>query len=50
MVNKLKNEIIDAYNKQGFALRKRDEYHKIGITNAVYARKPQKIINAINKI
>nr|ALO20997.1 ribosomal protein S7 [Microglena monadina] len=50
MVNKLKNEIIDAYKKQGAALKKKDEYHKIAITNAMYARKPQNIINAINKI
>ena len=50
MVNKLKNEIIDAYKKQGFAHRKKDEYHKLGITNAMYARKPQNIINAINQL
>ena len=50
MVNKLKNEIIEAYKKTGFAIRKKDELHKIAINNAMYARKPQIVINAINQI
>lgn len=49
MVSKLKNELIDAYKNQGLATRKREEYHKLAVTNAMYARKPQNIINAINQ-
>ena len=48
MVTKLKNEIIDAYKNQGFAIRKKEEFHKLAVNNAMYARKPQNIINAIN--
>ena len=50
MVNKLKNEIIEAYKKTGYAIRKKDELHKLAIANAMYARKPQTVINAINQI
>ena len=45
---KLKNEILEAYKKTGYAVRKKDELHKIAISNAMYAKKPQIIINAIN--
>lgn len=45
---KLKNEILEAYKKTGYAVRKKDELHKIAINNAMYAKKPQIIINAIN--
>ncbi len=50
MVTKLKNEIIEGYKKTGYAIRKRDELHKIALNNAMYARKPQTVINAINLI
>ena len=50
MVTKLKNEIIEAYKKTGYAIRKKDELHKTAIANAMYARKPQTVINAINQI
>lgn len=50
MITKLKNEMIDAEKKQGLAIRKKDEHHKLGLTNAMYARKPQNIINAINAL
>jgi small subunit ribosomal protein S7 len=50
MVSKLKNEIVEAYKKTGFAVRKKDELHKIAINNAMYARKPQTVINAVNQI
>ncbi len=50
MVNKLKNEIIEAYKKTGYAIRKKDELHKTAIANAMYARKPQAVINAVNQI
>ena len=45
---KLKSEILDAYKKTGYAIRKKEELHKIAINNAMYAKKPQVIINAIN--
>lgn len=47
MVSKLKNEILDAYKKTGYAMRKKEELHKIALSNAMYAKKPQTIINAI---
>jgi small subunit ribosomal protein S7 len=50
MVAKLKNEIIEAYKKTGYAIRKKDELHKLAIANAMYARKPQLVINAINQL
>jgi hypothetical protein len=50
MVNKLKNEIIEAYKKTGYAIRKKDELHKVAIANAMYAKKPQSVINAVTQI
>jgi small subunit ribosomal protein S7 len=50
MITKLKNEIVEAYKKTGFAIRKKDELHKIALNNAMYARKPQTVINAINQL
>ena len=31
MVNRLKNEIIEAYKKTGYAMKKRDELHKLAV-------------------
>nr|AYQ94580.1 ribosomal protein S7 [Chlorosarcina stigmatica] len=50
MVAKLKNEIIEAYKKTGYSIRKKDELHKIAVNNAMYAKKPQTVINAVNQI
>ena len=50
MVNRLKNEIIEAYKKTGYAIRKKEELHKLAVNNAMYARKPQTVINAVNEI
>ena len=50
MLNRVKNEIIDAYKKTGYAIRKKDELHKIAVNNAMYARKPQTVINAVSQI
>jgi small subunit ribosomal protein S7 len=50
MLNRLKNEIIEAYKKTGYAIRKKDELHKIAVNNAMYARKPQTVINAVNQL
>lgn len=47
MIAKLKNEIVEAYKKTGFAVRKRDELHKVAITNAMFARRPQAVITAV---
>ena len=48
MVSKLKNEIIDAYKKTGYSIRKKEELHKIALSNAMYAKKPQTIITALS--
>ena len=50
MLNCLKNEILEAYKKTGYALRKKEELHKIAINNAMYAKKPQTVINAVTQI
>nr|UZA61486.1 ribosomal protein S7 [Hyalogonium fusiforme] len=50
MLNRLKNEILEAFKKTGYAIRKKDELHKIAVNNAMYARKPQIVINAVNQI
>jgi small subunit ribosomal protein S7 len=50
MIQKLKNEIIEAYKKTGYAIRKRDELHKIAAVNAMYAKKPQIVINAVTQL
>nr|WLG71268.1 ribosomal protein S7 [Chlorophyceae sp. KF-2023a] len=50
MVSRLKYEILEAYKKSGAAMRKRDELHKMAISNAMYSKKPQTVINAVNGI
>lgn len=50
MINKLKNEILEAYKKTGYAIRKRDELHKVAMANAMYTKKPQTVINAVTQI
>ena len=50
MVDKVKIEIIEAYKKTGYAIRKKEELHKVAISNAMYAKKPQAVINAVNQI
>jgi small subunit ribosomal protein S7 len=50
MLNRLKNEILEAFKKTGYAIRKKDELHKIAVNNAMYARKPQNVINAVSQI
>jgi small subunit ribosomal protein S7 len=49
MVTRLKNEILEAFKKTGYAIGKRNELHKIAVNNAMYAKRPQVIIDAINK-
>lgn len=50
MVSKLKNEILEAYKKTGAAIRKKEELHKLAINNAMYAKKPQAVLNAVNQV
>ena len=48
MVSRLKYEILEAYKKTGVAIKKKDELHKIAINNAMYAKRPDTIFNAVN--
>jgi len=48
MVVRLKSEILEAYKKTGVAIRKKDELHKIALNNAMYAKRPQTVINAVS--
>lgn len=50
MVTKLKNEIVEAYKKNGYAIRKREELNKLAVNNAMYAKRPQAILNAVNQV
>jgi len=50
MMTKLKSEILEAYKKTGVAMRKRDELHKIAVNNAMYAKRPQTVLNAVSEI
>ena len=47
MVSKLQTEILDAYEKKGAAMKKREELHKIAANNAMYSTRPQIILNAV---
>jgi len=49
MVSRLKSEILEAYKKSGVAVRKKDELHKIAVNNAMYAKRPQTVLNAVNE-
>lgn len=48
MIEKLSSELIDAFKKTGYAFRKKEELNRIATNNAMYARNPQAIFNAIN--
>jgi small subunit ribosomal protein S7 len=50
MVSRLQSEILEAFEKKGNALKKREELHKIAANNAMYAKRPQTILNAISQI
>ena len=47
MVSRLKGEILDAYDKKGNAMKKKEELHKMAISNAMYSPRPQIILNAV---
>ena len=50
MVVKLQTEILDAYEKKGNAIKKREELHKIAANNAMYSNRPQIILNAVSQV
>ena len=43
------SEILDAYDKKGNAMKKREELHKLAANNAMYAKRPQIILNAVSQ-
>nr|YP_010556088.1 ribosomal protein S7 [Monoraphidium dybowskii]UYR96190.1 ribosomal protein S7 [Monoraphidium dybowskii]WDE21121.1 ribosomal protein S7 [Chlorolobion braunii] len=48
MIVRLKTEILDAYEKKGNAIKKKEELHKMAISNAMYSSRPQLILNAVS--
>jgi len=50
MVVKLQTEILDAYEKKGNAIKKKEELHKIAANNAMYSNRPQIILNAVSQV
>ena len=48
MTVRLQSEILEAYDKKGNALKKKEELHKLAITNAMYAKRPQIILNVVS--
>nr|WVD55926.1 ribosomal protein S7 [Tetradesmus dimorphus] len=50
MVSKLQTEILDAYEKKGNAIKKKEELHKIAANNAMYSNRPQIILNAVSLV
>ena len=50
MVQKLQTEILDAYEKKGNAMKKREELHKLAANNAMYSNRPQVILNAVSQV
>jgi small subunit ribosomal protein S7 len=50
MVVKLQTEILDAYEKKGNAMKKKEELHKLAVSNAMYSKRPQIILNAVTQV
>jgi small subunit ribosomal protein S7 len=48
MISRLKSEILEASKKSGIAVRKKDELYKIALNNAMYAKRPQTVINVVS--
>jgi len=48
MVTRLKSEILDAYDNKGAAIKKKEELHKMAASNAMYAKRPQFILNLLS--
>jgi small subunit ribosomal protein S7 len=49
MISRLKSEILEASKKSGVAVRKKDELYKIALNNAMYAKRPQIVINVVSQ-
>jgi len=49
MISKLQTEILDAYEKKGNAMKKKEELHKIAANNAMYSNRPQVILNVVSQ-
>nr|AMN09127.1 ribosomal protein S7 [Rotundella rotunda] len=49
MISKLQTEILDAYEKKGNAIKKKEELHKIAANNAMYSNRPQIILNVVSQ-
>jgi small subunit ribosomal protein S7 len=49
MISRLQTEILDAYEKKGNALKKKEELHKISENNEMYAKRPQTVLNAVSQ-
>jgi len=50
MVVKLQTELLDAFEKKGNAMKKKEELHKLAATNAMYSKRPQIILNAVSQV
>jgi small subunit ribosomal protein S7 len=50
MISRLKSEILEASKKSGVAVRKKDELYKMALSNAMYAKRPQIVINVVSQI
>jgi small subunit ribosomal protein S7 len=48
MASKLFSEVSDAAKKNGVAFRKKEELHKLAISNQMNSRRPESIFKAIN--
>nr|AYQ95332.1 ribosomal protein S7 [Uronema sp. CCAP 334/1] len=49
MISKLFSEITEAANKNGAAFRKKEELHKMALSNLMNSRRPDKIVKAITE-
>lgn len=47
ITSRLQSEIMDAYEKKGSVLKKKEELHKMAASNAMYSKRPQIILNAV---
>jgi small subunit ribosomal protein S7 len=50
MVEKLQTEIVDAFEKKGNAIKKKEELHKLAANNAMYSKRPQIILNIVSQV
>jgi small subunit ribosomal protein S7 len=50
MTSRLQTEILEAFEKKGNALKKREELYKMAVNNAMYAKRPQTILSAVSQV